>query len=106
MDTLHGKALVTWIDAVEGGRVSGPPTGEAYQCTVVPSGQAKADHFSVEMAIAIPGAPETLVGLQFFAIDLAAAWLAVGAEFHVMEGPKRVGNGRVTEVGHTIEQKV
>lgn len=101
---------IRWWSAGEGGRVSGPPPGPSYSATavfilgsdvdVLPGWPGTGEHFSVVMEF-LPA--EDLAGLaraRFLAADLAGAYLAEGAEFLVMEGPRAVAEAVVIAIDH------
>ncbi|OLR91852.1 hypothetical protein [Actinokineospora bangkokensis] len=95
---------VAWLDATEGGRVSGPPTATVYAATcefTTQEGQREsepsAERLSILLQPAVPGDwSATRVG--FLAEQLARPKLQVGVVVLVLEGPRTVGILRITEV--------
>lgn len=102
-------AAVTWASAEEGGRRSGPPTAPVYSATavlklgddaaVMPGWPATADQLSILLQrVSQPAATEEVVKVGFLYPELAQPFLRNGAEFLVLEGPKVVARGVVTEL--------
>ena len=102
-------AVVRWVPASAGGRLSGPPTAPVYAATaifrlggeaeVTPGWPATADHLSimVQRVASLPDGAD-LANIGFLIPDLARPYLHSGAELLVMEGPKVVAHAVVREL--------
>ena len=101
-------AAVNWTSAEEGGRRSGPPTAPVYSATavfklgddaeVMPGWPATADQLSILLQRVSQPATEEVVKVGFLYPELAQPFLRNGAEFLVLEGPRVVARGVVTEL--------
>ncbi|WP_344885572.1 hypothetical protein [Allokutzneria multivorans] len=92
-------AVVRWKSAEEGGRESGPPTASVYAATTtfVERGvQPSAD--AVHLSILLQEMGDGLYAVDFLVRELAAAYLKVGGELPVMEGPKVVATAMIVEM--------
>ncbi|MBK1786883.1 hypothetical protein [Prauserella cavernicola] len=103
-------ATVTWLPAEKGGRRSGPPTGPVYAATTAfttgdpiesepgwPATDPRTMSILLERTGSAPQITESM-RVGFIAPELATSFLRHGAEFVVLEGPKPVAHGVVTEV--------
>lgn len=103
------QAVVTWVTAEMGGRVSGPPAGPVYAATsvvvdgadaeVLPGWPATADQLSIllQEIESLPGGARICM-VDFLARDLARPFVRPGATFLIMEGPKVVATAVISDV--------
>lgn len=106
IDEPMARAEVSWLTVEQGGRRTGRPTAPVYAATCVfplgddasvhPGWPAAGDALSILLEEAEDG--PTVYKVDFLAKDLARPFLHPGAEFLVMEGPRVVGRGTVTDV--------
>lgn len=110
----HCLLSLRWRPPFEGGRVSGPPAGPRYVATAVfvlgadaeltPGWPATGEHFSIVLELLGNHDGQELAQARFLAPHLADAYVSLGAELLLMEGPHTVGEARIIdldEVGNT-----
>jgi hypothetical protein len=103
------EAVVDWLSAGDGGRLSGPPTAPVYMATSVfvhgddasvqPGWPISADKLSImlqKIEDVTTWRSRCLVG--FLVPDLARAHMRVGTQILVLEGPKVVARARVDKM--------
>ena len=113
IDAPAAWADVRWFSAAEGGRSSGPPTADVYaancafplggELELVPGWPATAESYSVLVQkLTERDSRRWRCALDFFAHDLVANFVTVGAQMLIMEGPKVVGEAVITEVDEDV----
>lgn len=109
IDDPLALVAVTWASAKNGGRKSGPPTASVYTATAVfrlgndsetqPGWPVSVDQVSIllERVTQTPAEVE-MMKVGFLFPDLVRSSIRCGAEFVILEGPKVVAQGVLTEV--------
>lgn len=97
------KVKISWLSKEQGGRVSGPPVGARYSCTIVFCDEDEhpeegAQHHSAVLELAHTQIISCVAEVRFLVPRNVEGFMRVASVLQLMEGPRVVGIGEIDQL--------